>query len=170
MAHLVLAHQTEIHNYIARAGVEANRAITYRADMAKLFGELSDETAASVKRRIEGPAEDLVRALLFAEEAPLTVAVQGDSAFRQDFERRGPFDREGRSLRQLDMETRLLRYPLSYLIYSEAFDALPDETLAYVKRRLRQVLQDGDAEFAHLSADDRSAILEIVRQTKPGLL
>lgn len=170
VAHLLLAHQTEVHNYIARAGVEANRAIAYREDMTKLFGELTEETAASVQRRIQGPAEDLVRALLFVDEAPLPVAVSGDSVFRQQFEQRGPFDGEGRSLRQLDLERRLLRYPLSYLIYSETFDALPGETLDYVKRRMRTVLENGDEDFSHLSDEDRAAILAILKQTKPGLL
>ncbi len=170
VANLLLAHQTEMHNHIARAGVEANRAIAYRADMTKLFGELSDETAASVKRRIEGPAEKLVRALLFVGEAPLPASIMGESAFRREFEERGPFDAEGRSLRQLDLERRLLRHPLSYLIYSESFDALPDETMIYVKRRLREALIDGDPAFGHLSAGDRRAIVAILQQTKPGLL
>lgn len=170
VAHLLLAHQTELHNQIARAGVEANRAIAYRADMARLFGEVSEETAASVQRRIQGPAEELVRALLFAGEAPFPGKVQGDSTFQQEFEQRGPFDDQGRSLRQLDLERRLLRYPLSYLIYSDSFDALPAETLAYVKRRMTQVLRQGDEEFSHLSKEDRDAILGILRSTKPGLL
>ena len=37
---------------------------------------------------------------------------------------RGPRDRRGRSLYQLDLDRRLLKYPCSYLIYSPAFDAL----------------------------------------------
>ncbi len=170
VAHLVLAHQTEVHNRIARAGREAERAIAYRADMLRLFGELSDESGASIQRRIERPAEELVRALLFADEALLPAPVRGDSTFAKEFERRGPFDDQGRSLRQLDLDRRLLRYPLSYLVGSEAFAALPGETLDYVKRRLREVLIHGDAQFDHLSAADRRAIVEILRQTSPGLL
>lgn len=170
VAHLVLAHQTDTHNRIARAGREAERAIAYRADMLRLFGELSDESAASIQRRIERPAEELVRALLFADEAPLPSPVRGDSRFAEEFESRGPFDDQGRSLRQLDLDRRLLRYPLSYLVGSKAFEALPGETLDYVKRRLRDILIDGDAQFDHLSAADRRAIVEIVRQTSPGLL
>ena len=165
VAQLLLAHQTDVHNRIARAGVEADRAIQYRQDMARLFGELSEETAASVKRRIEGPAEELVRGLLLVGEAPLPEPIEGDPAFRAAFEARSP-------LHQLDLDRRLLRYPLSYLVLSEAFDALPAETLAYVGRRLAEVLAENrtEAAFAHLTAEDRTAVVEILREKKPGLL
>ena len=46
--------------------------------------------------------------------------------FHPTFPQRGPRDRKGRSLRDFDFKTRLFRYPLSYMIYSAQFDALPD--------------------------------------------
>ena len=63
--------------------------------------------------------------LLFIDEAPLPGPVHGTSGFAEKFAAKGPFDRRGRSLRQLDLRTRLLRYPCSYMIYSQAFDSLP---------------------------------------------
>ena len=67
------------------------------------------------------------------------------------FPQRGPRDPKGRSLRDFDLETRLFRYPLSYMIYSAAFDALPDgvrariyrlyEVLAGRKRRHLKILR-----------------------------
>ena len=71
MAHLVLAHQTRVHNSIARAGIEARRATSYQREMERLFGEPSESLIASVKRRIERPAEQLVRDLLLVGEARL---------------------------------------------------------------------------------------------------
>ncbi|MEZ5318073.1 MAG: hypothetical protein R2752_11785 [Vicinamibacterales bacterium] len=67
------------------------------------------------------------------------------------------------------MERRLFRYPLSYLIYSPAFDALPDVLRRQVYRRLVSILRDGDPDprFARLSAEDRTAILAILTETKP---
>ena len=68
-------------------------------------------------------------------------------------------------------ETRCFKYPCSYLIYSEAFDQLPALMNDYVYRQMHNVLTDRHygAGFAHLSADDRQAILEIVRETKRDL-
>ena len=69
------------------------------------------------------------------------------------------------------MRTRMFRYPCSYMIYSEAFDAMPPVVRDRVYRRMWEVLsgKDTSAPFAHLSAADRKAIYEILRATKPGL-
>ena len=80
-----------------------------------------------------------MEALLFVGEPPLTAPVAGTSTFAADFAQRGPTDSQGRSLRQLDLQTRLLRYPCSYLIYSESFDALPPAVRDRVLRRLWSV-------------------------------
>lgn len=65
----------------------------------------------------------------------------------------------------------MFKYPCSYTIYSPAFDGLPAPVHDYVLHRLWEVLTGKDAspEFAHLSAADRRAILEILRDTKKGL-
>jgi hypothetical protein len=74
-------------------------------------------------------------------------------------------------LRDFDLHKRIFRYPCSYLIYSEAFDALPEPAKGYVYRRLFEVLSGGEQgpEYASLSSEDRRAILEILVATKPGL-
>jgi hypothetical protein len=109
--------------------------------------------------------------LLFCEEAPLTEAVTGSSGFAKEFTARGPFDSRGRTLREFDLRSRLFRYPLSYLIYSRAFDGLPAEAKDQVCLRLWEVLsgQDQSPAFDHLTAADRQAVLEILRDTKQGL-
>jgi uncharacterized protein with ATP-grasp and redox domains len=57
------------------------------------------------------------------------------------------------------------------MVYSEAFDAMPMQVKDLVYRRLYDVLtgRDQSAKFKRLSADDRRAVLEILRETKPGL-
>jgi hypothetical protein len=109
--------------------------------------------------------------MLFAEEAPLTEPVQGVSGFTESFAREAPRDPRGRSLRDLDLQTRLLRYPCSYLIYSEAFDAMPALAKERVYRRLWEILSEPNTnpKFAQLSKVDRKAILEILLATKKGL-
>jgi hypothetical protein len=105
---------------------------------------------------------------LFVDEAPLTTTVQGSSGFAEKFSAIGPRDRRGRSLRDLDLTRRLLRYPCSYLIYSEAFDALPPRAKSAVYDRLWQVLSGAakDPAYNTLSISDRQAIVEILRDTK----
>jgi len=103
--------------------------------------------------------EQMVTYMLFADEAPLKAPVTGVSTFTKTFAARGPRDRQGRSLRDFDLKTRLFRYPLSYMIYSEAFDNLPDRARDLVYHRLH----------ARLQAGNRADVLEIVRETKPGL-
>jgi hypothetical protein len=119
----------------------------------------------------EDPAEQLVRYLLFTNEARLNAPVAGNTTFAQDFAARGPFDSRGRSLRQFDLQSRIFKYPCSYLIYSETFDAIPPPAKEFVYRRLFEVLsgKDQSPEFKTLSVEDRRAILEILVDTKPGL-
>jgi hypothetical protein len=64
-----------------------------------------------------------------------------------------------------------MRYPCSYLIYSEAFDALPADAKALVYTRLWEVLsgQETDARYARLTTEIRQDIVEILRATKPDL-
>ncbi len=167
VALLLLTHQVQMHNAIARAGSEARRALAYQKEMSEQFGEASQTLLESVTRRIERPAEEVVRHLLFSGETPLGGKVEPASDFAQEFQRRGPFDSQGRSLRQLDLETRLLRYPCSYLIGSAAFGALPEPTRLYIFGRLAEVLSGADQSeaFGHLSRDDRTAIREILVET-----
>ena len=126
----------------------------------------------STTRRIESACEPLVQALLFSGAAELTAPVIGTAGFEEQFSARGPKDTQGRSLYQLDLTKRLLRHPCSYLIYSEAFDALPAEARAQVARRFEEILsgKDQSAPFAHLNSSERRAILEILAATKPGFL
>jgi hypothetical protein len=57
------------------------------------------------------------------------------------------------------------------MIYSEAFDGMPDDVRDRVYRRVFDVLTgiDQSDKFKRLSAEDRRAVLEILRDTKPGL-
>ena len=93
----------------------------------------------------------------------------GTSGFAAEFIKQGPRDSRGRSLRDLDLQKRLLRYPLSYVIYSDAFNQMPAALKGYAYRRLREVLSGDDqsAPYAHLSPSDREDILAILKDTKP---
>ena len=106
--------------------------------------------------------------MLFADEAPLREADRRRLHVHEDFPAARPARSRGRSLRDFDLQTRLFRYPLSYMIYSPAFDALPQPVRDRIYRRLFDVLS-GKADYVHLAKETRRAILEIVRETKSRL-
>ena len=171
VALLVLAHQVQMHNLLTRASYEGRRALRDDLVMNEALGRPMEFRSDTFRRRIASVGEALLRYLLFVDEAPLAGPVRGTSTFAADFQSRGLRDARGRSLRDLDLDRRLLRHPLSHLIYSESFDALPVPVLAYVHERLLAVLSATAVEeqFAHLSLADRRAILEILVATKRGL-
>jgi hypothetical protein len=155
VALMTLEHQTRTVNLMLRAGWDERIAAR---------DGTSDGTA------IDADVEALVRYMLFADEATLYDPIEGVSTFTKTFAERGPRDRQGRSLRDFDLHKRMFRYPLSFMLYSSTFDALPDAVREKVYRRIYDVLSGEDqAKFARLTADDRQAILEIVRDTKPNL-
>jgi len=135
VALLVLAHQTYVHNLITRAGYEA-----------RISGEQLDP-------RAKGAAERLVSGLVMAKQAPLPAPAKGTSKFAEEFQAMGPKDGQGRSLRDLDLKARVFKYPLSYLIYSDSFNALPQVVKSYVYDRLK--------------TECPPDVLQILRDTKP---
>jgi hypothetical protein len=164
---MVLEHQILVHNRLAKAGFETRRALHYERDINRSFGEPEGNRLESTTRRIEGAGEALVEALLLVDEAELREPILGTSGFAEKFSAAGPRDARGRSLRELDLETRLFKYPCSYLVHSEAFRGLPQEMHDYVWQRLWNVLskREDSQKYAHLSSDDRQAIIEILRET-----
>ncbi len=171
VALLVLEHQTDMHNYITFANHETRAALHHGIVMNRALERPDDFISESTARRLDNAAEKLVKYMLFADEVLLTDKIVGSSEFTQTFGARGPRDAHGRSLRDFDLERRLFKYPCSYLIYSEAFDALPAKVKERVYRRLWEVLteQVEDTTFANLSSRDRRAIYEILLDTKDDL-
>jgi hypothetical protein len=168
---LVLEHQARMTNLITRVGYEVKMALHDQQSINQAMGRPLDEMGDSCRRRINNAAETLLRYMLFTEESPLTDDVHGASRFAQEFAAMGPRDPAGRSLRQFDLHRRTFRYPCSYMIYSEAFDRLPEAARDRIYQRLWEVLtgQDTSKTYARLTEDDRKAIREILLATKKGL-
>ena len=154
VALMVFEHQMHMMNLFTRAGWEVRAA--------------SPKDTAAV---IRDTADELVDYMLFVDEWPLKGRVEGNSGFTEKFSGLGPRDNKGRSLRQFDLEHRLMRYPCSYMIYSPAFDGLPAEAKSAIYQRIWQILsgQEHGGKYAALSLADRQSIIEILRDTKPGL-
>jgi hypothetical protein len=134
VALMTFEHQTQMTNLITRLG-----------------------WLCRMKSNAAPAIDEVVSYMLFTGEAPLKEPIQGVSSFTETFPRRGPRDSQGRSLRDFDLQTRLFRYPLSYMIYSAQFNALPDAVRAQVYQRIYQ----------RLSPSDRRVVLEILHETKP---
>lgn len=167
----VLAHQASGHTVLVKASFDARTALHREAALNRELGEPADHRWPSTNTVLDAAAEALVECFLFCGEAPLPDPIEGTTAFAAEFAAAGPPDPAGRSPRTLDLQTRLLRHPCSFLIYSSSFDALPDELRQRFWTRMDTVLARGEGgeRFAHLSEADRTAIREILAATKPGV-
>ena len=169
VAIMVLAHQTRIHNLITVAAEAADEALEeqrYRALSAGGDTGSEDLTEATASR-IDFAVRALVRAMLFYRAEPIG-QVEGTGNFVADFEARGPRDAQGRSLRDFSLDDRLFEYPLSFLVYSDAWDALAPIVKERAWAYLYEVLTgDDDPDFPLLDAERRGQILSILEATKP---
>ena len=145
VALMTFEHQTQMINWFTRLAWEAR---------------IGEPLAADI--------EATVAYMLFAEEAPLREPIEGVSSFTKTFPARGPRDSHGRSLRDFDLRTRIFRYPLSYMVYSAQFQALPAAVRDRIWSGVYAVLEGKNQaqKFAHLTANDRRAILEILKDTR----
>jgi hypothetical protein len=146
-------------------------ALSDQKAMNQALKEPEEQIGDSTRRRIDNAAESLLKYTLFADEAQLKAPVKGSDAFARQFQARGPRDHAGRSVRELELTRRMFRYPCSFLIYSEAFDALPVVARDRFYRRLWEVLTGADQTplYGSLSAADRKSIYEILLDTKREL-
>jgi hypothetical protein len=153
---LVFDHQMHAVNLLTRLNWESRVAAT-------------EGRAFESDGKLRHLVNELADYLLFVDEAPLSVPLSPRARFAERLASRTPKDRRGRSFGQLDLVSRLLRYRCSYMVYSEAFDGLPSAVRHAVYGRMldRLSANDARAEYGRRSADDRQAVLEILRETKP---
>ncbi len=163
VALLVIEHQLALQNLITRVNYDTRTALE-AGDGTAADGTTAAGVAGGVVADI---AEPLVRTMLFTDAVELGGAIEGASRFAEMFAARGVRDSAGRSLRDLDLTRRVFRYPLSYLIHSEAFAALPYATRSYVYRRFTEITagEDPNGGFGHLTLADRVAMREILADT-----
>jgi hypothetical protein len=167
VALLIFEHQAHAQNYITRANFKARSLLPRETDGTTTADW--ESLSPKAKRILKALLEPLVRAMLFAEAAPITDKIESSSGFDKWFESRGPRDPRGRSLRELDLQTQIFKYRMSYVVYSEAFDALPEIAKQYVYARFAEILsgRDKSPTFSHLSTSERADILAILTATKP---
>lgn len=157
VALLVLEHQIEVQNKIARTNFYART----------LLDENENLKEEEVARGIEVLAEELLHSLFMVGQPMLTDVIEGTSGFAEAFSGSGQKDEAGRSLWDLDLKRRLFKFPLSYQIYSSAYSGLPLQIKEIVATRIEEILSDNNSEdtYTHLSGDDKQAIREILFAT-----
>ena len=157
---MTLNHQVRMTNLITRVGYETRVAL---AEVQHDAG-----AAAAADRLIASDAREVVDYLLFVDEVPLPERFESTSGFREYFEHDAPRDQQGRSLKQLDLNTRLFRYPCSYMIYSPAFDGLPGPTRDAIYARMWDILsgRERDRKYAKFTPQLRADIVGILLDTK----
>jgi hypothetical protein len=166
VALMVFEHEMHMMNLFTLAGWQV-RYSEYQDQVSPDPVERLGTTEAVLREAANSVADGM----LFANEVPLPNAVQGTSGFAEMFSAEGPRDNEGRSLRQFDLQKRLMRYPCSYMIYSPAFDALPEDLKQAIYDRMWVILSGRDTtkKYARFSLADRQAVVEILRATKKDL-
>lgn len=171
VALLVLEHQTQTHNLVTRLNYETRLALHHQRVLDDALQRKTVGLSDSTRRRIERAASELVRQLLLVGEARWRDPIRGTSSFAREFSASGRRDRQGRSLRDLDLQTRLFRYPCSYLIYSESIHRLPDEARAELWRQLELALtgKSTGPDIPTIPPTEAQNIIEILRDTKKDL-
>jgi len=171
VALMVLVHQVDVHNLLTSANFETRQALARQQALDEVLKRDPSLPNDTTQRIIKSVGDKLVESLLFANEAAWESPIRGTAGFAEVFSAQGPKDKLGRSLREFDLQTRLFKYPLSYLIYTQSFEQLPQAIKDYVYRSLWDHLTGAvESRFnTHLDADMRDAIRAILIDTKTNL-
>lgn len=164
---MVLEHQCQLHNQLIAAGMNYRRIHW----LQKSLNPAADPDADMAGKHADDAARKIVDLLLFENEAdPGENGVEGDPAFQDAFTRSFPKSRDGRSLADFQLGTRLFKHRCSYMIYSKAFDALPARIKSAVIARLHRVLESEPAAGNHpaIKASERHRIAAILQETLPA--
>jgi hypothetical protein len=160
VAHLVHEHQVGGVNRMVRAQYRI-RALRHVGG-----GVLGKEASAEV----DADVREVVRYLLFADEVPLTA---GALSSEGDFARAFVVGRKavgGRSLKDLELRTRLFRHRCSFLVHTPLFAGLDPELRKRVLDGMGMALAPGEGavEFRYLGEDEKQTIRGILRETVAG--
>lgn len=164
VALVVIEHQCKMHNLMTAASVRYHRA-RFLSSVIDPGNNPDEGQAGHIADRM---AEPIVDELLFKDEADLGDGLEGDESFQRDFEAAYPRTKEGDSLADFKLYRRIFKNRCSYMVYSEAFRAMPPRVKSAVMKRLRLALSDDDEEIApQLKDSEKERIREILDETLP---
>lgn len=171
---LVFEHQTAMQNALTRAGINCRHMLQYQKDLETALkpapvADADGLSFDSVRSVFDDSAADVVDALLFKNEAPLPKTIAGSAAFQKTFSAGAPRDRNGDSLKDLQLSEHLFKNRCSYLIYSDSFLALPPQLKNRIYTRLSKALdlEKPDPRYAYIDRAERQRISTILQETHP---
>lgn len=169
VALMVLEHQTSVQNVLTKANHTALRAMYMQTNLRKELGEPEEKNPVGTARRIiDHSADDIVEALFFKDEAALPDGgIEGDESFQTAFSARAARASDGRSLKDMQLNTRLFKYRCSYMVHSITFQHLTPPLKETVIARMKQILSgtDSSGQFDYLSESERRHIWCILTDT-----
>lgn len=164
VALMVLEHQCKMLNVLNAATLRYRRAHY----LGQVLDPSGDPDLGAAGRVADGMSEKIAECLFFKNEAGLGEGVEGTEEFQMDFAKRFPRSSDGDSLADFHLYTRLFKNRCSYMVYSEAFQNLPDRVKRPLLRKMRGVLAGRDPEFDWLSKSESRRISKILSETLPG--
>lgn len=164
VALMVLEHQCQAHNLLTAAKMNYERA----RFLSKSIDPTGDPDQGSAGRVAEQAAQRIVDWFLFQGEADMGEdGVTGSEAFQQQFSAAIPRSRSGDSLADFQLNSRLFKNRCSYMIYSQAFECLPDSVKSRVIAKLKAVFDATETSDAYpqIKGPERRRIAAILRDT-----
>lgn len=164
VALMVLEHQCQAHNLLTAASMNYQRAHF----LSKSIDPDGDPDQGSAGRVAEQAAQRIVEWFLFQTEAEMgDDGVEGSEAFQKEFAASVPRSKNGDSLADFQLNTRLFKNRCSYMIYSDAFNNLPATVKSRVLTRLKTILDAPtcDDEFSSMKLSERRRIATILHDT-----
>ncbi len=165
---LVFEQQAALHDLLVRVTMQMRCLLESDRVVNDALGETGlRATSAKITDRL---ADDVAAALLLADETPLDDrAIRPDPAFAAVCADAWPRSPDGTRLGELDLRHRIFALPLSPMVHSRAFAALPDELRTRVLARLRAALRDGRLpDGVHATPAERKQLDGHLTATLPG--
>ena len=144
--------------------IVALMTLEHQTGVANRIGGINVLKRTGTPEKLDAAIEELVTYMTFGDEAKLSAPVKGNSTFTETFAKKGPRDGRGRSLRDFDLQTRLFRYPLSFMVTSDAFESLHPDVRVKIWRRLYEVLS---ADKARPESATAIAIVAATKKDRP---
>lgn len=154
LPHLIHEHQVGFVNRVVEAAYRA-RTIQHLNP-----GAPTEEQT----KELDDQARILVRYILFADEVPLPGPIEPDAAYKSDFLQNKRVSKNGASLKDLDLNTRLFKHRCSYMINTPVFDKLPSILKQRVQTQLQAALTN-DPAYSYLPTEEKNAIRAILSET-----
>jgi len=163
---LVLEHQVRIHSLLNAASMNFRRSLHFM----NILDPDARPDSGSAGSVAESWANDIVEGLFFKDEADLGDGVEGDATFQKAFLSRFPKSSDGDSLADFRLYRRIFKNRCSYMVYSDAFNGLPNLLKSKVISKMKLVIS-GEAEgFDSLKGAERERrrIGKILSETLPS--